>query len=257
MVKENKICVTNIQRMCFHDGPGIRTTVFLKGCSLHCPWCSNPENISTKIQNYEKDGNKGTYGKYYSAEEIFKEVLKDKAFWGNDGGVTFSGGEALMQADALQKLLLMLKELSIHTAVETALFAPKVNIEKIYKLIDYFIVDLKILDPVECKNILGGNVDVFIDNFNRLYEMGKLSLIRIPCSEEYTLTDNNIDLITKFLVNHKHIPVQIFKIHGLGEKKYKSLGLESPRLQDVKDEKMIYLKKELTKNNIMCEIIKI
>lgn len=60
---ENRLLISNIQRFCLHDGPGIRTTVFLKGCSLHCPWCSNPENISFTIQKYSKGGVEGNYGK--------------------------------------------------------------------------------------------------------------------------------------------------------------------------------------------------
>ena len=99
----DKILITNIQRMCFHDGPGIRTTVFLKGCNLHCPWCANPENISALPQAYERDGRKGLYGKEFSEEELLKEVLKDRRFYEDGGGVTFSGGEPLLQIKALKK----------------------------------------------------------------------------------------------------------------------------------------------------------
>lgn len=77
----NEIILTNIQRFSLHDGPGIRTTVFLKGCSLQCPWCSNPENLKPYLQVYVKDGVLGVYGKYYTQEGLLHECLKDKAFY--------------------------------------------------------------------------------------------------------------------------------------------------------------------------------
>lgn len=81
--------ITNIQKFSLHDGPGIRTTVFMKGCSLCCPWCSNPENLKSFIEYYIKDGKRGIYGKEYTVEEVFNEVIKDKPFYGDNGGVTF------------------------------------------------------------------------------------------------------------------------------------------------------------------------
>ena len=116
----NQILLTNIQRFSLHDGPGIRTTVFLKGCSLCCPWCSNPENLISTPQPYIKEGLEGTYGKYYTLDELTAECLKDQPFYEGKinnpslwsitdaelieqlpGGVTFSGGEALLQMEAL------------------------------------------------------------------------------------------------------------------------------------------------------------
>ena len=83
--------ITNIQRFSLHDGPGIRTTVFLKGCSIKCPWCSNPENIKNYPEVYYKDGVKGIYGKEFSLDEIYAEIVKDRVFYEDNGGVTFSG----------------------------------------------------------------------------------------------------------------------------------------------------------------------
>ena len=132
-----KVLVSNIQRLSLHDGPGIRTTVFFKGCSLHCPWCANPENININSENYfikEKClttclktsicnhkgnveclyGAVGIWGKHYSEEEILKEIKKDKGFYKKDGGVTFSGGEPLLQAKGLVPLLCRLKKEKIN-----------------------------------------------------------------------------------------------------------------------------------------------
>ena len=80
----DKILVTDIQRFSFHDGTGIRTTVFLKGCSIRCPWCSNPENLEPAIQRYIKDGNEGLYGRWYSSAELYQEVIRDKEFYIGD-----------------------------------------------------------------------------------------------------------------------------------------------------------------------------
>lgn len=138
--------ITNIQRFSLHDGPGIRTTVFMKGCSLRCPWCSNPENLNSFQEYYIKDGQKGIYGKDYTVAEVFNEVMKDKNFYDCNGGVTFSGGEALLQAEKILPLLQKFKDEGITTAIETCLFVPTKNIELVVPFIDFFYVDMKIMD---------------------------------------------------------------------------------------------------------------
>lgn len=107
--------ITNIQRFSLHDGPGIRTTIFLKGCSLRCPWCSNPENIKPYPEKYYKDGIEGIYGKNYTCDEVYNEIIKDRAFYDENGGVTFSGGEALLYVNELLPLLEKLKKERITT----------------------------------------------------------------------------------------------------------------------------------------------
>ena len=92
----DKILVGNIQRFSLHDGPGIRTTVFMLGCSIHCPWCANPENLQKRQRQYPDP--EDIYGKFYSVDELVKEVLKDRVYFSDGGGVTFSGGEALLSA---------------------------------------------------------------------------------------------------------------------------------------------------------------
>ena len=92
-----KVRITDIQHFSLHDGPGIRTTVFFKGCNLRCPWCANPECISQKIQ--------GEFGYDISLDELEKEILKDEPFYKTGGGVTFSGGEPLLQIKYIEPLL--------------------------------------------------------------------------------------------------------------------------------------------------------
>lgn len=105
--------ITNIQHFSLQDGMGIRTTVFLKGCNLNCPWCSNPENISFEIENYHHDNQSEYFGYDISLEDLEKEILKDEVFYGDDGGVTFSGGEPLLQIKEFKPLLKSLKNKNI------------------------------------------------------------------------------------------------------------------------------------------------
>lgn len=254
---QNQLIITNIQRMCFHDGPGIRTTVFTKGCTLHCPWCSNPENLNSAPESYEKDGVRGVYGKEYTVAELMKAVLKDQDFWGPDGGVTFSGGEALMQAEALEDVFRELKSQGIHLAVETALFVPEQYLEKAMAYIDYFIVDVKILEPALCREALGGNLELYLRNVKRLYDSGRLKLFRVPCCQEYTLSECNRELLAGFFREYMDVPVQIFAVHGLGEKKYQSLGRTMWKAEELEHEVLEAFCQELRQRGIAAEVIRI
>lgn len=251
------LVVTNIQRMCFQDGPGIRTTVFTKGCSIHCPWCSNPENISFSPEVYEKDSIQGIYGREYTAAELEYILLKDKDFWGEDGGVTFSGGEALMQVDALMDILIRLKELHVHVALETALFVPGENLQRVLPYIDYVITDLKSLERHVCREVLGGDLTTYLDNIQKLYLSGKLRMIRIPCCKEYTFTEDNKQLMTEFLCRYQDVPVQVFAIHELGEKKYQSLGKTMWKAKELGRQNLEDYCEELRRHDIKAEVIQI
>ena len=250
----NGLIITNIQRMCFHDGPGIRTTVFLKGCSLHCPWCSNPENINLSEEPYEKNGNRGIYGKRYSASELTDIVLKDKDFW-IPGGVTFSGGEALLQADKLSDVLRKLKERQIHVAVETALFVPTERICLVLPYIDYFIVDVKIMEESACQEILGGKLELYKQNVDFLYKNGKINIFRVPCCPEYTFTENNKKQILEFLKQYPDVQVQLFTVHSLGEKKYESLKRPMWKSKGTDRESMSVYCAQLKENGIKAEVL--
>ena len=114
--------ITNIQRFSLHDGPGIRTTIFLKGCSLRCPWCSNPENIKPYPEKYYKDGIEGIYGKNYTCDEVCNEIIKDRAFYDENGGVTFFGRRSITICKWAFASFGKIKKERITTAVETCLF---------------------------------------------------------------------------------------------------------------------------------------
>lgn len=247
--------ISNIQRMCFHDGPGIRTTVFLKGCSLHCPWCSNPENISFNIE-------KG-FGRDYESDVFLKEILKDRLFWEKDlktgecGGVTFSGGEPFLQADALYEVLKKLKNENIDIAFETALFVPIETIRSIIEFIDYLIVDIKILDDETCKSALGGDLKQYYENIEWLYQQKKINMFRVPCCIEYTIEKGNKKRIIDFLDKYTNVPVQIFQLHDLAENKYQILGQNMWKPKPIPCEVMDDFLSEINKNGKRAEIIRI
>jgi len=249
------ILVTNIQRMCFSDGPGIRTTVFMKGCSIHCPWCSNPENISFIPEPYEKDGIAGTYGKKYSAPELVGILLKDRKYWEPDGGVTFSGGEALVQAEGLIDVLRQLKGHDVHIAVETALFVHEDKVQMVLPYVDFFIADIKILDQDICRKVLGGDIKLYKENVNILYQSGRLKLFRVPCCPEYTFTKENKGRLEEFLGQYSDIPVQLFAIHDLGSKKYETLGRPMWKTKGVEEKLLAKYCGELERKGIQAEVI--
>ena len=158
--------ITNIQHFCLHDGPGIRTTVFLKGCNLKCPWCCNPENIDFEIQN--------CFGRDISLNDLEKELLKDELYYSvNDGGVTFSGGEPLLQIKELVDLLKSLNSKKINICFETALFTNQSLLEMAIPYVDEFIVDVKILNKQLCSDIIGGDVNLFLNNLKLLFDENK------------------------------------------------------------------------------------
>lgn len=251
------IMVSNIQRMCFHDGPGIRTTVFLKGCSIHCPWCSNPENISFYKEQYSVNGVCGVYGKEYSGEELISVIKKDEMFFGKDGGVTFSGGEPLMQTEALEGVFAALKKEGINIAVESSMFIPAECLRIALKYIDYFIIDIKILDSELCKEALGGNLDTYFQNVEKVYKAGKKMIFRIPCSYEYTFTCENRDKIKTFLMNYKDIRVQLFAIHDLGRKKYDSLEKPFWEHRKLEDKDLQGYCNEIIRMGVGAEVIRL
>lgn len=226
--------ITNIQRFSLHDGPGIRTTVFLKGCPLRCPWCSNPENIESYPEKYCKEGVEGVYGKDYTCDEVYNEIIKDRVFYEGNGGVTFSGGEALLKVDELLPLMEKLKKEKMTIAVETSLFVPTEKLERVIPYIDYFYVDMKIMNTMRCKSIIKGNLNLYKKNLNLLIAKRQIT-VRIPIIGHYTDDHENkiaiIDELKKF--EKSILKIELIKGHNLSESKYRSLGIPSPQYYEV------------------------
>lgn len=252
-----KVNVTNIQRMCFHDGPGIRTTVFFKGCNLNCPWCSNPENIKFDIEKYACDGEEKEFGFEINLDDLENEILKDKIFFETGGGVTFSGGEPLLQFKKIEPLLVSLKDKNINMCIETALMVSEDFLEIALKYIDEFIVDIKILDSEIGKQVLNAQVDLYYKNLDKLFSSNNNVTLRLPMSEEYTLTDNNIEKVLELLKKYGPKKVELFELHSLGEKKYKVLNKEMKLFKKISPKKVKSLYEKIADLGINVEIIKI
>ena len=136
--------IFDIQKYSVHDGPGIRTIVFLKGCALRCKWCCNPESQKFEIQHMNAEGTSKLIGRDVSAGEVIEEVKKDEAYFRRSGGgLTLSGGEMLLQPDFALALLKLAKASGISTAVESTGFARFETIEKLLPYIDTYLLDIK------------------------------------------------------------------------------------------------------------------
>ncbi len=251
------IRITNIQHFSLQDGPGIRTTIFLKGCNLTCPWCCNPENINYGIESYVEDGITKDFGYDISFEDLEKEILKDQLYYENGGGVTFSGGEPLLQIKSLEPLLKSLKEKGINICFETALCVPTELVKIAIRYADEIFVDVKILDKIQAKKVLNVDIELYLSNLEYLTTNFNDICFRIPLNEEFTFKENNINLIKNFAKKYFDFKFEIFKVHNLAKNKYKYLNKEIIKFTDVSDEKLeeFYLKlKEFNRN---VEIIKI
>lgn len=258
--------IYSIQRYCIHDGDGIRTVIFFKGCQLRCPWCANPESQSFRQEigyhankciackscenicpyNAVKNGRIDQalcrlcgkcvdacpaealqlYGKELTVQELVEEVLKDRKFYRKSGGgVTLSGGEAILQPDIVFPLLEALKEKQIHTALESnACFSSEVC-HRLLPLTDQFLLDLKHMDSAIHEKILGmPNTQVLT---NLKIASTKRLTIRIPLIPGFNDDDKNLIASAKF-AQELHCPVDLLGYHNLGSAKYKALGREYP-----------------------------
>ena len=200
---------------------------------------------------------KGVYGKEYSPSELVHILLKDQDFWDGKGGVTFSGGEPLMQAEAVRETAIELKRHQVHTAVETALFVPTEKFKLTLPYLDFFIADIKLLDGELCKTILGGDTQTYQENVKHLYHSGRLGQFRIPCCPEYTFTDENKERLREFLKEYPEIPVEVFSVHGLGKKKYETLNRPMWESKGVGQDALEEYCKELRQEGIRAEVIRI
>lgn len=218
--------VSAIQHFSVGDGDGIRTTVFLKGCNLICPWCHNPETQSAlpEILTYKITGKSVSYGFEMSEEEIISEILEDFDFYGDDGGVTFSGGEAMLYADGLYPLCAKLKEKGINIVMDTAGCVPKKNFEELTGLVNTWLYDYKTHDPDEYKKVIGGNHDTVYENLRYLLKSGENVRIRIPLIPDFNVDAEHAEKMSEKLIAAGAETVDLLPFHRLGSSKYTALG---------------------------------
>lgn len=227
--------VFDIRRYSVHDGPGIRTTVFLKGCPLECAWCHNPEGIKKEKAEITRkrslNGKLHSYtevvGKTMSTKEVFGLIEKDRIFYEESrGGVTFSGGEPLMQHRFLAELIAMCRVAGIHTAIDTSGQATA-EAFTVVKEADLLLYDLKCAGTGKHKEWTGRGNEIIIKNLNSLSRSGPLLVIRIPLVPGFNTGHAEMAAIKDLLAPMKHriLRIDILPYHKLGQQKYMEHGM--------------------------------
>lgn len=218
--------IFNIQRFCLNDGPGIRTTVFFKGCPLRCQWCHNPESHSLARETMCENGKDEVCGRYMTVDEVMVEVLKDRVFYEHsDGGLTLSGGEPLMQSDFAYELLKQAKQNGLHTCVETCGFAETEDILKIAEVTDVFLYDWKMTDDTLHKEYTGVNNARILENLQQIDATDAKIVLRCPIIPHVNDTDEHFGGITAIANALQHIVgIEVEPYHALGNNKYVRLG---------------------------------
>lgn len=220
--------ISNIQHFSVGDGEGIRTTVFLKGCNLRCPWCHNPENLCKEptILHYKATDKTETLGRLVSEEDILAELLEDRDFYDeSNGGVTLSGGEAMLQASELVPLTKLLRANGVSVLVDTAGCVPYASFQILNPFVTGYLFDFKTAEEDKYQEI-GGNLELIVDNIRRLRKDGKAVRIRIPLIPGFNTSPSSTQAICERLqdIGIKH--VDLLPFHRLGSAKYEAMGLE-------------------------------
>ena len=257
-IYETKGRIFNIQRFSIHDGPGIRTIVFFKGCFMRCAWCCNPESQSYEIQTMLENGKQKTVGKDVKVSEILPEILADKPYYRRSGGgVTLSGGEILGQPEFARDLLRACKENGLHTAVESTANAPFETIEKILPYLDLYLLDIKHMDSAKHKQYTGAPNERILENARRIAESETELIVRTPVVPSFNDTAEEIKAISRFAaslpnVNEHHL----LPYHRLGQDKYDGLGrvYTLKEIQPPPEEKMNYLLSVAEESGLKCQI---
>lgn len=254
--------IVDVKRFAVHDGPGIRTTIFFKGCPLHCTWCHNPESISPspqfgfipdkcigcgecrKVCPNERDTDKCVfcgkcaeaclgqalqfYGALRSSEELIATVLEDKLFYQTSGGgMTLSGGEPLLQPEFARELLELAKENGIHTAVDTCGHVGHRALDMVKPLTDIFLYDLKHTDPTAHRKLTGCDNRLILENLCALDDDGCKIEVRIPLIPTLNDSEDNLRASGELLASLKNLTLtRVLPYHDYARSKYRSLGME-------------------------------
>lgn len=252
--------IFDIQKYSIHDGPGIRTIVFLKGCVFRCLWCSNPESQSYEIETMQVAGKDKVIGRDVTVEEVIQKVMQDIAYYRRSGGgLTLSGGECLCQPEFARDLLRAAKERGISTAIESTAGLPFTNIAMLLPFLDTYLMDIKHMDSEKHKRFTGQNNETILRNAVKIAESGMTNLvIRVPVIPGFNANLEEILDIANFadsLLGVKNI--HLLPYHRLGQDKYAGLGRDyfmeeivPPKLEVLEE-----MKKEIEqRTQLICQI---
>lgn len=251
--------IFNIQRFSIHDGPGIRTIVFFKGCYMRCAWCSNPESQSGEIETLNEGGKIKTVGRDVAVDDIMPEILADLPYYRRSGGgVTLSGGEVLCQAEFARELLKACKEAGLHTAIESAASSPYEKIEMLLPYLDLYLMDVKHMDSAKHKEYTGAENTRILENARRVAQSGACELIiRTPIVPTFNDSADEVRAISRFAASLPGVREHhLLPYHRLGQDKYSGLGrtYAMDGIEPPAREKMEYLLSVAEESGLKCQI---
>lgn len=252
--------IFDIQRYSIHDGNGIRTICFLKGCVLRCRWCCNPESQEYGIQTMMVQGKPKTIGRDVTVAEVMREVEKDRIYFRRSGGgLTLSGGESLCQPQFARDLLRAAKEAGIHTAMESMACAKYQVIEEILPYLDQYLLDIKHINAEKHREFTGRSNELMLENARKIASGGMTELsIRVPVIPTFNDTPEEIREIARFADKLPGVKrIHLLPYHRLGQDKYEGLGREY-LMKDIlppTSDHMEILKRVVTQNSrLYCQI---
>lgn len=219
-----RLNVSSIQHFSTGDGDGIRTTVFLKGCNLHCPWCHNPETVPKEPTVLRYPTGEVVNGTWTDIDDVVREVVEDIDFYENGGGVTVSGGEPLLQSEGVSELICKLKGYNIPAIIDTAGCVPYSAFEELRGKVHTYFFDLKAADE-NGYNTVGGNFNLVRDNLKRLLEDGNSVRVRIPLIPGFNDYSQYSERMCDVLKGVGATNVDLLPFHRLGSGKYEALGI--------------------------------
>lgn len=250
--------IFDIQKFSVHDGPGIRTIVFLKGCALRCRWCCNPESQSHEIETMQIDGKTKTVGRDVTVGEVLTEVLKDRVYYKRSGGgLTLSGGETLLQPDFAEALLHAAKLCGLNTAIESTGFAHFETINRLLPYLDLYLMDIKHINPEKHKAFTTQSNERILENAPKIAAIVKRLIVRVPTIPTFNDTPEEIEAIARFA---KTLPgvdeLHLLPYHRLGADKYTQLGrtYTLPDITPPSDEHMQRLLDVVRRVGLKCQI---
>lgn len=250
--------IFDIQKFSVHDGPGIRTIVFLKGCVLRCKWCCNPESQEYDIQNLTLGGKTKVCGRDVTVREVISEVLKDMPYYRRSGGgLTLSGGESLCQPDFATALLKAAKENGINTAMESTGYAEKAVIDRYLEYLDYFLMDIKHINSRKHELFTGKPNHKILENARYIAERANELVIRVPVIPSFNDSEGEIAQIAEFAASLPNVKrLHLLPYHRLGLDKYGGLGrkYELEHILPPTDEHMEKLRNIVLKYKLDCQI---
>jgi pyruvate formate lyase activating enzyme len=251
--------IFSVKRYAIHDGPGIRVTFFMKGCPLSCWWCHNPEGISPEpfvVEQVDRIGDREfrkneTVGKSYEPKDILAILEKERIFMNQSkGGVTFSGGEPMIQLDFLLEALQACKENGFHTTVDTSGYSTPGSFKKIIPYADLFLFDIKHLDTLKHKEFTGVPNETILNNYHLIVESGTDFMVRIPIVPGFNDDTDHLARLKNFILGEKHDNLKMISLlpyHKIGFSKYKRFNIsykmenvEQPSAQRMKELKEFF-----------------